>query len=279
MRKLAVALAASLVLCAARVDAQESAQINCGLPDPTLRFPVFTAPGSASIITNLSCGQEVTMLGIEGGYAKVQIGDRVGCIPSIFLLRQPPPVRTPSPEPQRTPSMPARPPMQSAGSVNGVRSYPQAEIFGGYSYARRGFSDGANLHGWNSSLGMNLTRSLGVVGDISGHYIGLGIPGTLGRAHTLLGGPRFFFARTPNVTPFVHALFGITKASVRSRALGGSVTVSETDFAMAFGGGLDINADRRIAIRAVQFDYLPVRSGTEFMRNARVSAGVVIKVR
>ena len=86
MRKLAVAVAASLVLCAARVDAQESAQINCGLPDPTLRFPVFTAPGSASIITNLSCGQEVTMLGIEGGYAKIQIGDRVRIYPVDFPI-------------------------------------------------------------------------------------------------------------------------------------------------------------------------------------------------
>ena len=56
------------------------------------------------------------------------------------------------------------------------------------------------------------------------------------------------------------------------------MSVSETGFAMAFGGGLDVNAGKRVAIRIFQLDYLPSRlAGVWSKKDFRASAGVVFK--
>lgn len=163
---------------------------------------------------------------------------------------------------------------------------PRTEVFGGYSYVRA--EEGGNLNGWNASVAGNITRYFGVVGDVSGHYAN----GSFldGHAYTFLGGPQFSF-RTTGMTPFAHALFGVTRVSRGVGFLGVNFGASETDLAMAFGGGLDINLSDRIAIRAIQADYFPVRSGgnilnrfnlpfsfgSDFVNNFRVAAGIVIK--
>jgi hypothetical protein len=51
---------------------------------------------------------------------------------------------------------------------------------------------------------------------------------------------------------------------------------SETGFAGAFGGGLDIRASERIDIRAFQFDYNPTRLDGSTQHNFRVGVGIVI---
>jgi opacity protein-like surface antigen len=163
---------------------------------------------------------------------------------------------------------------------------PEIEVFGGYSYVRG--EQGVNLHGWNASMAGNITHYFGVVGDVSGHYAN----GSFldGNAYTFLGGPRFSF-RTTRLTPFAHALFGVTRVSTGAGLFGFNFGASQSDLAMAFGGGLDLNLSDRFAIRAIQADYFPVRSGgnildrfrlpfnfgSEFMNNFRVAAGIVIK--
>jgi opacity protein-like surface antigen len=163
---------------------------------------------------------------------------------------------------------------------------PKIEVFGGYSYVRG--EQGVNLHGWNASVAGNITHYFGIVGDVSGHYAN----GSFldGSTYTFLGGPQFSF-RTTRLTPFAHALFGVTRVSTGLGLFGFNFGASQSNLAMAFGGGLDINLSDRFAIRAIQADYFPVRSGgnildrfglpfnfgSNFVNNFRFSAGIVLK--
>jgi hypothetical protein len=60
----------------------------------------------------------------------------------------------------------------------------------------------------------------------------------------------------------------------------GDNVFKENDFAMAFGGGLDVNLNKMVALRPVQLDYFTTRTGQtgNFADHFRYSAGVVIKL-
>ena len=106
------------------------------------------------------------------------------------------------------------------------------------------------------------------------------------------GGPQVK-ARLGRTSPFAHALFGVSrgKGSVLTQSVVGSFDIvsgtpseGQTKFAFAIGGGLDVNVSERIAIRAVQVDYLRTSFtndlNTRFrghQNNLRLSVGVVFK--
>jgi hypothetical protein len=50
-----------------------------------------------------------------------------------------------------------------------------------------------------------------------------------------------------------------------------------TSFAMALGGGLDLRAGKRIAVRLIQVDYTPTFFGSGRQDNFRISAGIVFR--
>jgi hypothetical protein len=52
--------------------------------------------------------------------------------------------------------------------------------------------------------------------------------------------------------------------------------VTETGFAGAFGGGLDIRASDRVDVRVIQFDYNPTRLFDSTQHNFRIGVGIVI---
>ena len=52
-------------------------------------------------------------------------------------------------------------------------------------------------------------------------------------------------------------------------------TISNTGWAGAIGGGLDIRISDHFQIRAIQIDYNPVRIGGFTNNNARIGAGIV----
>ncbi len=177
--------------------------------------------------------------------------------------------------------------------------YPKVELFAGYSYASTDLPRFTNRvprmngHGWAASIAGNLTRHFGITADFAGQY-GTGdvqaFFETTGRLesrrinfsnHQLLFGPRFS-VRRERATGFAHALFGV----VHIRSSGFSVPfviglvriTPETDFAMAYGGGLDVNASKRLAVRVFQVDYIAVRGRGNWLHNVRAQAGIVIKV-
>jgi len=97
-----------------------------------------------------------------------------------------------------------------------------------------------------------------------------------------MGGPVLKLRNASRIEPFVHALAGgaHTRFEVESqRAITGgtartSFDVGSTDFAAAFGGGLDFRLGERFGIRAIQVDYAPV-----FLRDRSInvlgSAGAI----
>lgn len=157
-------------------------------------------------------------------------------------------------------------------------STPKAEVFGGYSYFRASDPTTIHLNGWNGSIAGNLNDWFGVVGDFSGHYgspsiFGIGIPFVDVNQHSFLFGPRLSYRGNDKVTPFGHFLIGISRANAGAFGL----SVSDTALAAAAGGGVDINLNDTVAIRAVQADYLMTRFQDERQDNLRLSFGVVFR--
>lgn len=190
-----------------------------------------------------------------------------------------------------------------APAIHAQDDFRRVEVFGGYSYLRADLSDdqslltGAseNLHGFHAQVAGNLNRYFSIAGDISGHYKNLdtetfvGIPEVRLRSanaslYTFLGGPQVK-ARNKRATLFAHALFGAARANLKvvvedlipGNNFGGTFTESETKFAFALGGGVDVSVSDRIAIRAVQADYLRTHFAEQTQNNFRLSVGVVFK--
>lgn len=167
-----------------------------------------------------------------------------------------------------------------------------------------GVHPGAN--GWNASAQFNATRFFGIKADFSGHYntpvtvspqianslAQLGITGLPPKAtsYTYVFGPVIFQSKG-RYTPFAHALFGQNRigtdlSNVKIGGLGiPGLTLNDTAFAMAFGGGVDVKLSERIALRAGQVDYLYTKhdfsSGipgvASHQNNLRASVGIVFQ--
>lgn len=151
-------------------------------------------------------------------------------------------------------------------------TYPSAEIFGGYSYlsvdigfddpfdddGEDFFDEREGVHGIGFSVAGNISSSVGIVADMSYHKRELELPGDDVDFSTFvfLFGPRFT-ARGDRFDGFVHALVGGARSKVEDFD-------SETDFALGFGGGLDIKAGDNFAVRLFQLDYIPVRTTNPF---------------
>jgi opacity protein-like surface antigen len=108
-------------------------------------------------------------------------------------------------------------------------------------------------------------------------------------AYTYLFGPRASW-RSRRVTAFAHSLFGWGSISAKCSSCGDAVRGfgrsigGANKFAMALGGGIDINITPGIAFRAAQFDYVPIDSsidwngiGPGYLHNTRYQAGVVFR--
>jgi opacity protein-like surface antigen len=207
---------------------------------------------------------------------------------------------------------------------------PKVQVFGGYSFIYEGLRNlnatfldtdlnlyprtlipQTDFHGWNAEGQYNINSWVGIVGDVSGtitmpFIAGIGVTGVpTGSSYSIMAGPAVSYRKIKNLTPFVHALFGWNRTSLgtgtltSSRVIGttpfpvSSVGATFTDFAMAFGGGLDYKISGHFSLRPLQLDWyrtsLNFNSfyGTAFnstlvqgfetkQRNLRVSTGVVV---
>ena len=70
-----------------------------------------------------------------------------------------------------------------------------------------------------------------------------------------IAGTPIDWRRYSRITPFAHALFGITH--LNAFAAGDSIV--QTNFSMAFGGGVDFAVTKHIAVRAGRLDDLMTR--------------------
>jgi len=206
-------------------------------------------------------------------------------------------------------------------------STPKVQVFGGFSllYAPTGRLSGEtfdvnlrepsnafgvqnHFQGWNGEAQYNADRWVGIVADFGGRYGAQFKPSSVtsasgfptGNAYSILAGPVISYRNKSRLTPFGHLLFGWDRTSLSGSTITGLATpVSTTatnysDFAIAFGAGLDLKLLRHVAIRAGQVDYyhtslnlnkfynnvfdsnlfqgLPIRQ-----RNLRFSTGLVVQ--
>lgn len=153
-----------------------------------------------------------------------------------------------------------------------AQEVPKAEVFGGYSWS------GGNFHGWNASVTGNVTKRFGIVADFSGHYGSeLGLVRVNQHAHSFLFGPRLSF-RGKRLTPFVYGLFGVTRFAESAVISGQHLSAVSNGFSLAAGGGLDIQVNDRIAVRAFQLDYFRPIVNDEPNNRGRLAFGVVVRL-
>jgi len=152
----------------------------------------------------------------------------------------------------------------------GQESAPKAEFFGGYQYTR--FDGGLNANGWDTTLTGNLNRWFCAAADVSGAYKSQN--GVSFNNYTYTFGPVVSLRRNETFTPFAHFLAG----GFHSSAAAGSLSASGSGLAMMLGGGVDVKVTPRVALRAIQFDWLSLHSnGQSDNNNARISTGLLFR--
>jgi hypothetical protein len=139
------------------------------------------------------------------------------------------------------------------------------DVFGGYSYERLGSSPGRNLNGVEITAQYKLTDWLGVAADLDGHF---GLPSQPdGRTLHVMVGPQISFPT--RISPFVHVLAGIGHVSDNGS--------TDTSFAGAIGGGIDMRIAPLISWRIIQGDDIITHHFGGVQHNARVSTGLVFR--
>ncbi len=166
---------------------------------------------------------------------------------------------------------------------------PKLEVFGGFSWLHTdnmhvsGIK--SNYMGWDSEAQFNLNRILGVTADIGGNYGRLLANTPTRHSYSFLFGPTLSY-RAQHSTIFAHVLFGGNTENIITPA-GIGTSNSDSAFAMALGGGLDVKINNRFALRLGQLDWLYTRhdlksltvSGVTLLdhqQNIRYAGGVVI---
>lgn len=153
---------------------------------------------------------------------------------------------------------------------------PQVEVSGGYTYFRAGRGASINMSGWYGSGIVNLNDWIGIEADASGVYEGR--PGVSFNLHSVAGGPRFTYRKEERTAPFLHVLFGVTRANEDFNVLIGSTVVEPTTtFTTIIGGGMDVKINDRWAVRAGQLDWVITKFQNTRQSNFRFSTGIVFR--
>jgi opacity protein-like surface antigen len=154
-----------------------------------------------------------------------------------------------------------------------VAAVPSAgtDLFGGYSYTHAGE---ANLHGWGLSASHPIRGPLRLLADVSGHY-GSFAGADLGQLG-VLAGARYGWGEG-RLRPFADALLGGVRTSVEVGAGETSASDADTDWGVAFGGGVDYGLSHRWAVRGLFHLRLLNGEGT-WDTDPRLSIGVTYRL-
>ena len=170
-----------------------------------------------------------------------------------------------------------------------MNDMPRAEVALGYTYmrARTVVTGGCcfNMNGGSASVAVGVNRWLSLAGEVGGYYTGnVQSSGNTLSVFPFIFGPRVSYRRSECVTPFVQGLFGGGHAGgtlyTRSFRQGSAPPSARNAFAMAVGGGLDVNISRRWAIRVFQADWFFTQfpnGVTDHEHNLRITSGVVLR--
>ncbi len=155
-------------------------------------------------------------------------------------------------------------------AVSAAQDVPQFEVFGGWNIVLPEGDEIDYLNGWEGTFGVNLNEYASAVIDIGGVYYSGDDAGTVS-IHSFLVGPQIKLPGTEKIVPFARALFGGSHLDTPDDMM------NDNGFTMALGGGVDINYNDMISIRAAQIEYVTTRFSGEFVDTARFGAGIVFK--
>jgi opacity protein-like surface antigen len=176
-----------------------------------------------------------------------------------------------------------------AASAQEAAETPVFEFGINYSFLRDnpgGFLPSYNANGGFGTVQYNFSKSFGLVADVGANYAGTQNGVAYGNtAFEYLAGPRYTW-RHSRFSPYVQTLFGGERYSdgFNPQSPFPLLGTSQNNFAMAFGGGLDITVNNHVAIKPIQVDYLMTQfaPGSGFpitaTNNIRYSAGVVFRI-
>ena len=168
-----------------------------------------------------------------------------------------------------------------------VAQETKGEFFAGYSYLHAdcgsGCTDSSFPAGFNLDGSYYFSRSFGATADFDYHHKNLSdvFSGATARSYGMHFGPRVK-ARLGKIEPFAQGLFGFTDLG----ASAAGVSVSDKAFSMKLGGGVDVYASRRFAIRLGEFNYYrtafgvssPVNfNGQNHQNNFTFSTGILFR--
>ncbi len=185
-------------------------------------------------------------------------------------------VRVPCPPPSVTTTPPTPTPTPNEKKVEAC------DLEFGYDYMRAPDENAKNLNGFGGSLFCNVKPWIAVGGDFSALFgsttdtVGTSNIDVSLHRQTYLFGPQFNFYPNDKVKIFVHPLFGGVHDTTKTTIGTTTTSFSANAFAMAFGGGVDVNLNNHFAIRPIQFDYVPTHFGGQWQSNYRISTGLVI---
>ncbi len=167
---------------------------------------------------------------------------------------------------------------------------PKYEIAGMFSYINFcpcSYSSFKN-YGATGSFTWNMNKYLGLVAEVGGYsftrqvyflngttYAPAGIKGS---QETYLFGPRVNFRRFDHFVPFVELLLGAAHSGAQMTGNG-----SQTAFALAAGGGVDVILMKNLAWRFFEADYLmtdysgPLQGADSRQSNFRIGTGLVLR--
>ncbi|MHB8540814.1 MAG: outer membrane beta-barrel protein, partial [Candidatus Acidiferrales bacterium] len=143
-----------------------------------------------------------------------------------------------------------------------AQNTPKLEVFGGYQYLHFDLSGGTlNMNGFDASATYNFNRWLGMTADVGGLYNSstpnAGGPNGTTHIYNYMFGPTIYPFGHRRITMFVHGLAGDGHIHIYLPPSGGNpaLTLTDTSFTYAAGGGFDATITRHIAVRLFQGDY------------------------
>jgi hypothetical protein len=162
------------------------------------------------------------------------------------------------------------------GFVLVAQDVPKADVFLGYSFLRVNTASSIpafTMNGGLGTLGLNINNHVGIEAEFGGYHNGnINNHQFDTTAFTFLFGPRLSVGRSKRFDPYIHALFGgirgttsvfVAPTTGTGTTSGGSrPSVSQANYAMAAGGGIDFRVSKLITLRALQLDYFMTRFET-----------------
>jgi Outer membrane protein beta-barrel domain len=133
--------------------------------------------------------------------------------------------------------------------------------------------------GFGITVSGNLTRSVAIIGDASYNWNDSSNISIKSRDFIFLTGPRFYI-RGDSFSVFGQVTAGASRRTDQffdQVTPGQIISISDTNFALGFGGGADITLSNRVSLRVFQFDFIPTRSNNDWLKNYRFKTGIVFR--